>query len=103
VPVAEGRLCAPPLRQASPGRERAGLPALRDRYEDEGAAGLLDRRLGKASARGVPADQMQAVLTLYRERYRGEVRGTQYAIDADRRQAGLPALARRRAHRATGR
>jgi transposase len=43
----------------------------RDRYEDGGAAGLLDRRLGKASARGVPVDQVQTVLTLYRERYRG--------------------------------
>jgi transposase len=39
--------------------------------EGEGAAGLLDRRLGKASARRVPVDQVQAVLTLYRERYRG--------------------------------
>ena len=43
----------------------------RDRYEDGGAAGLLDRRLGKASARGVPVDQVETVLTLYRERYRG--------------------------------
>ena len=43
----------------------------RDRYEDGGAAGLLDRRLGKASARGVPVDQVEAVLTLYCERYRG--------------------------------
>jgi transposase len=43
----------------------------RHRYEDEGGAGLCDRRLGKASARQVPVDQMHAVLTLYRERYRG--------------------------------
>jgi len=43
----------------------------RDRYEHEGAAGLLDRRLGKASARQVPVDQLQEVLTLYRERYGG--------------------------------
>ena len=43
----------------------------RDRYEDEGAAGLADRRLGKASAGRVPVDQVDAVLTLYRERYRG--------------------------------
>jgi transposase len=43
----------------------------RDRYEDEGAAGLLDRRLGKASAKQVPVDQLQEVLTLYRERYGG--------------------------------
>jgi transposase len=43
----------------------------RDRYEDDGAAGLLDRRLGKASSRRVPVDQVEQVLTLYRERYRG--------------------------------
>jgi transposase len=43
----------------------------RDRYEDDGAPGLLDRRLGKASSRRVPVDQVEQVLTLYRERYRG--------------------------------
>jgi transposase len=43
----------------------------RDRYDGEGMAGLLDRRLGKASAKRVPVDQVQAVLTLYRERYDG--------------------------------
>jgi transposase len=43
----------------------------RDRYEGEGVAGLLDRRLGKASARRAPVDQVHRVLTLYRERYRG--------------------------------
>jgi transposase len=43
----------------------------RDRYEGEGGAGLLDRRLGKASARRAPVDQVHRVLTLYRERYRG--------------------------------
>ena len=31
----------------------------RDRYEGEGAAGLLDRRLGKASAKQVPVDQVR--------------------------------------------
>jgi transposase len=43
----------------------------RERYEGEGAAGLLDRRLGKASARRVPADEVERVLTLYQERYGG--------------------------------
>jgi transposase len=43
----------------------------RDRYQTEGLEGLLDRRLGKASARRVPVDQVDAVLTLYRERYGG--------------------------------
>jgi transposase len=43
----------------------------RDRYQDDGLEGLADRRLGKASARRVPADQVHELLTLYRERYRG--------------------------------
>jgi transposase len=43
----------------------------RDRYDEAGLDGLADRRLGKASARRVPADQVHAVLALYRERYRG--------------------------------
>jgi transposase len=43
----------------------------RDRYDEAGTNGLLDRRLGKASARRVPVDQVSAVLTLYRERYGG--------------------------------
>jgi transposase len=43
----------------------------RERYDAEGLEGLRDRRLGKASARRVPVDQIDQVLTLYRERYRG--------------------------------
>ena len=43
----------------------------RERYEGEGAAGLLDQRLGKVSARRVPVDQIDDVLSLYRERYGG--------------------------------
>jgi transposase len=43
----------------------------RDRYQADGLEGLADRRLRKASARRVPVDQVHAVLTLYRERYRG--------------------------------
>ena len=41
------------------------------RFETEGEAGLYDRRLGKASARRVPVDEVGEVLTLYRERYTG--------------------------------
>ena len=41
----------------------------RDRYEDEGLDGLYDRRLGTASAKPVPVDEVEQVLTLYRERY----------------------------------
>jgi transposase len=43
----------------------------RDRYQEEGVAGLADRRLGKASARRVPVDQVNRVLELYRSRYTG--------------------------------
>ena len=43
----------------------------RERYQAEGLEGLADGRLGKASARRMPVDQVQAVLTLYRERYGG--------------------------------
>jgi transposase len=41
------------------------------RYEEEGEAGLVDRRLGKASGRRVPADRAEEVERLYRERYQG--------------------------------
>jgi hypothetical protein len=41
------------------------------RYEEEGEAGLVDRRLGKASRRRVPADRAEEVERLYRERYQG--------------------------------
>jgi transposase len=41
------------------------------RYEEEGEAGLFDRRLGKASAKRVPAAEAAAVEQLYRERYAG--------------------------------
>ena len=43
----------------------------RQRYEEEGPDGLFDRRLGKASARRVPADQVAWVLEQYRTHYRG--------------------------------
>lgn len=41
----------------------------RGRFEEEGLAGLLDRRLGKASPHRVPADETSRVLELYRTRY----------------------------------
>ena len=43
----------------------------RDRVEDEGEAGLRDRRLGKVSAKRVPAEREAEVERLYRERYAG--------------------------------
>ena len=42
----------------------------RQRYEEEGLDGLFDRRLGKASARRVPADRVAWVLEQYESRHR---------------------------------
>ena len=41
------------------------------RYEEEGEAGLIDRRLGQASGKRVPVDRAEEVERLYRERYQG--------------------------------
>lgn len=43
----------------------------RDRYEEAGEEGLVDRRLGKVSPRRVPAEMVGEMLSLYRDRYRG--------------------------------
>jgi transposase len=43
----------------------------RDRYEEDGMDGLRDRRLGKPSAKRVPARQREQMLGLYRDAYRG--------------------------------
>src|SRR5688500_1540364 len=42
---------------------------LRDRYEADGAEGIVDRRLGRASSRRVPVDRIAWVLDQYRTRY----------------------------------
>ena len=41
------------------------------RFEEEGEAGLLDRRLGKPSPKRVPQREAEEVERLYRERYAG--------------------------------
>lgn len=43
----------------------------RARYEEEGLAGLADKRLGKASAKRVPVDVVAWMLTQYRTHYLG--------------------------------
>jgi len=43
----------------------------RDRHEEEGLAGLADKRLGQASARRVPVDKIAWMLDQYRTEYRG--------------------------------
>lgn len=42
---------------------------LRDRYEAEGAEGLIDRRRGRASGRAAPVDRIEWMLEEYRTRY----------------------------------
>ena len=42
-----------------------------DRFEEDGEAGLLDRRLGKASGKRVAVDRSEEVEALYRTRYQG--------------------------------
>ena len=41
------------------------------RFDDAGEAGLLDRRLGRASGRRVPAEREAQIERLYRTRYNG--------------------------------
>jgi len=43
----------------------------RDRYNEAGLDGLFDKRLGKQSARAVPADKIAWMLELYRTEYAG--------------------------------
>ncbi len=41
----------------------------RERYEEHGYDGLMDRQRGKPSSRRVPLAQVEQVLRLYREKY----------------------------------
>lgn len=43
----------------------------RDRYEEDGLEGLIDRRLGKPSSKRVPEVDRQLMLELYKSAYRG--------------------------------
>lgn len=42
---------------------------LRERYEEQGYDGLMDRRRGRPSVKRVPLQQVEQVLGLYREKY----------------------------------
>ena len=48
-----------------PGMSERGFRRYRRRHEEEGLDGPFDRRLGKASARRVPADRVEWVLEQY--------------------------------------
>src|SRR5438874_9888204 len=43
----------------------------RERFEEDGEAGLIDRRLGKASPKRIEAAAVDRMLQLYRTVYRG--------------------------------
>jgi transposase len=43
----------------------------RDRYDEQGLDGLYDRRLGRASAKRAPVDEVSRALELSRSRYTG--------------------------------
>jgi transposase len=53
------------------GMSERQLRRYRDRFEEDGDAGLVDRRLGKASPRRIDAAEMAHMLELYRTVYRG--------------------------------
>jgi transposase len=42
-----------------------------NRYEEKGNEGLYDKRLGKASHRRAPVDEVLSLQDLYREKYHG--------------------------------
>jgi transposase len=43
----------------------------RERYEEEGAAGLIDRRAGQPSPRRAPEDELERMRALYQQHYQG--------------------------------
>jgi transposase len=53
------------------GMSERSFRRLRGRYDAAGEAGLLDRRLGRASPHRIAADEVDRVVSLYRARYAG--------------------------------
>jgi transposase len=43
----------------------------RERYEEEGAEGLIDRRVGQPSPRRAPEDELERMRALYQQHYQG--------------------------------
>ena len=54
-----------------PGVSKWTFRRQRARFEEAVRDGLLDRRLGKASPHRIGADEVDRVVSLYRDRYRG--------------------------------
>src|SRR5271163_3172875 len=57
------------MRRYTPATLWLGAPGWRERYEQHGYDGLMDRRRGMPSGKRVPLAQVEQVLGLYRERY----------------------------------
>lgn len=53
------------------GMSERSFRRFRGRYEAEGEAGLLDRRIGKASPHRIAADEVDRMVSLYGDRYAG--------------------------------
>ena len=51
------------------GDQRADVPALDCRFEEEGAPGLSDRRLGRPSPQRAPAEEIARMLGLFEDKY----------------------------------
>jgi len=51
------------------GASQSTFYRMRQRYQEEGIEGLADRRLGKASARRAPVDEVMRVINLYKTEY----------------------------------
>ena len=51
------------------GKSERHFRCLRDRHEQDGVEGLIDRRRGKASGRRAPLDTIEWVLEQFRTRY----------------------------------
>jgi len=62
---------------------------LRGRFELEGEAGLLDRRVGKLSVHRIGADEVDRIVSLYRDRYAGWT--VQHFYDRAQERHGLTA------------
>jgi Helix-turn-helix domain len=73
-----------------PGMSERQFRRYRGRYEEEGAEGLVDRRLGKRSPKPVPAADARRMLELHGEVYRG--RNVKHLHEHLRRKHGFGGL-----------
>ncbi len=63
----------------------------RDRFEEEGEAGLVDRRLGRPSQKRAPAIEIERMLGLFRDKY------ADFTVKKELRVAGIATVAEAKA------